>query len=167
MSNTSKTIKQLADTLGVSKTAIRKYMTDEFRKEYTETTENGTIKITPPGCKLIAETIANNRKLIAETTENTVSTDVLTIPREVWEALQSQITTQTETIEAQRKQIDDYSERLREANAALTQTAEALQAAQALHAGTLKKQLEAANAEEEPTETAEPKRSFFARIFRK
>lgn len=165
--NNAKTIKQLADALGVSKTAIRKYMTDEFRNKHTETTENGTIKITPDGCKLIAETIGNNRKLIAETTENAVSTDVLTIPREVWEALQSQITTQTETIEAQRKQINDYSERLREANAALTQTADALQAAQALHAGTLQKQLESANTEDEPTETAEPKKGFFARLFRK
>lgn len=165
--NKAKTIKQLADTLGVSKTAIRKHMTEEFRQKHTETVGNGIIKISPEGCKLIAEIIGNNRKLIAETTENAVSTDVVTIPREVWEALQSQITTQTETIEAQRKQINDYSDRLRETNAALTQTAEALQAAQALHAGTIQKQLNAASEEDNQTETTENKKGFFARLFKK
>lgn len=163
----SKTIKQLADELQISKTAVRKYMTDEFRQKHTETTENGTIKITAEGCKLIAETIGNHRKQIAETTENEVSTDVLTIPREVWEALQQQISIQNQTIESQRKQINDYSDRLRETSAALTQTAEALQAAQALHAGTIQKQLNAASEGEEQTETTETKKSFFARIFKK
>ena len=147
----SKTIKQLAEDLQVSKTAIRKYMTDDFRREHTETDARGTITITPEGCKLIAEIIGNNRKPLAETTENTVSADVLTIPREVWDALQAQIKAQSDTVEAQRKQIEDYSARLQEANAALTQTATALQAAQALHAGTIQQQmLEAPKNDEEP-----------------
>ena len=139
----NKTIKQLADELHVSKTAVRKYMDEEFRSKHTEIDRNGVIVITPEGCKLIAEIIENNRKPIATTTENTVSADVLTIPREVWEALQAQMAEQAKTIETQRKQIDDYSERLKEANDAVAKTATALQGAQALHAGTIKKQLDA------------------------
>lgn len=112
----NKTIKQLADELRVSKTAVRKYLTDEFRQKYTETDCNQVIRILPEGCKLIAEIIENNRKPIAETTENTVS-DVLTIPREVWNALQGQL-------ESQQKQIEDLTY--------------ALKQEQALHAGTIK-----------------------------
>lgn len=104
----NKTIKQLADELGVSKTAVRKYMSAEFRKEHTETDRNGVITITQMGCKLIAEIIENNRKPIVETSENTVS-DMLTIPREVWEALQGQL-------ESQKTQIENLTEALNKAH---------------------------------------------------
>jgi len=104
----NKTIKQLADELGVSKTAIRKYMSEEFRQEHTETDRNGVITIMQSGCKLIAEIIGNNRKPIAEANENTVS-DVLTIPREVWEALQGQL-------ESQKTQIENLTEALNKAH---------------------------------------------------
>lgn len=139
----NKTIKQLADELHVSKTAVRKYMDEEFRSKHTETDRNGVIVITPEGCKLIAEIIENNRKPIATTTENAVSADVLTIPREVWEALQAQMTEQAETIKSQRKQIDDYSQRLQEINTALLNEQNTAGRAQALHAGTIQHQLDA------------------------
>ena len=131
----NKTIKQLADELGVSKTAIRKYMSEEFRQEHVETDHKGVLVITPDGCKLIAETIANNRKPIAETTENTVS-DVLAIPREVWEALNSQLQSQAKT-------ISDQAEQISQLTSSLNNTTDSLKAAQVLHAGTIHKQLSA------------------------
>lgn len=105
--STLKTIKQLADELHVSKTAVRKYMTEEFRENHTQTDRNGVIVITEEGCKLIAEIIENNRKPLAETTASEAS-DVLTIPREVWNTLQSQI-------ESQKQQIETLTDALRKA----------------------------------------------------
>lgn len=160
----SKTIKALADELNVSKTAIRKYLTEDFRRNYVETDTNNIIKIAPDGCKLIAEMIGNRRNQFATTTENTVSANVLTIPREVWEALQTQIAAQNSTIEAQRKQIDDYSERLKEANASLKFAQESAHAAQALHAGTMQKQLQEP---ETVTTVVEEKSSFWNKFKRK
>ena len=122
----NKTIKQLADELGVSKTAIRKYMSEEFRQEHTETDRNGVITITQSGCKLIAEIIGNNRKPIAETNENTVP-DVLTIPREVWEALQ--------------RELDSKNKTIADLTAALKEEQLNVKSAQTLHAGTMGRQM--------------------------
>lgn len=132
--NVNKSIKQLADELRVSKTAVRKYLTEDFREKYTETDRNQVIRISPDGCKLIAETIENNRKPFVETTENKVSADVLSIPREVWDALQRQLN-------SQERQIEELTS--------------ALKQEQALHAGTIKNQalLPA---------SAPPKKKFFS-----
>ena len=71
------TIKQLADSLGVSKTAIRKRFTAEFRKKYVKTTENGTIIISENGCKLIAETMQTTaQEQITQLTENLHNTTI-------------------------------------------------------------------------------------------
>lgn len=74
-----KTIKDLADELGVSKTAIRKKMTDEFREKYTRI--NGkTIYINDEGQKKIRETSTrrNNNKKNKEVEEKAdLSVDVL------------------------------------------------------------------------------------------
>ncbi len=50
-----RTIKQLADELGVSKTAIRKYMTEDFRSNHVETNRNGVFTIDSAGCAHIAQ----------------------------------------------------------------------------------------------------------------
>jgi len=51
-----KTIKQVADELGTSKTAIRRRLTDDFKKKHTEII-NGVIFIKPEGEKMIVETV--------------------------------------------------------------------------------------------------------------
>lgn len=130
----NKTIKQLADELKVSKTAVRKYMDEEFRSNYVQTDSNGVITINADGCKLIAEIIKNNRKPIAETTENKVSENTITIPREVWEAINRQL-------DSQAKQISDQAEQITKLTSSLDNTTSSLQAAQALHAGTMKGKL--------------------------
>ena len=52
-----KTIKELADELGVSKTAIRKHMNEDFRAAHTENLPGNVIGIDEDGCKLIAESL--------------------------------------------------------------------------------------------------------------
>lgn len=53
------TIKQLADELGVTKPGVRKLMTANFRKQYTETVGN-RILINSAGAKIIRKHFRNN-----------------------------------------------------------------------------------------------------------
>ncbi len=108
------TIKQLADQLGVSKTAIRKHLTDDFRENHVETTANGTLTISPEGCKLIAETMERSANLsetsenkFAETTENAAN---ITIPLVVWNALQAQLEEKDRQLAAKDEQIRNLTE---------------------------------------------------------
>lgn len=108
------TIKQLAEQLGVSKTAVRKHLTDDFRENYVETTANGTITISSEGCKLIAETMERSANLskttaneFAETTENTAN---ITIPLVVWNALQAQLEEKDRQLAAKDEQIRNLTE---------------------------------------------------------
>ena len=129
-----KTIKELADSLGVSKTTIRKYLDAEFRANHAQTDRNGVITIDADGCKLIAETIGKQWKE-AQTNENqfaetTANTENLTIPRIVWEALQEQLKQKDEQLAARDLQIRDLTE-------VINTQAKNVQSAQALHAGTM------------------------------
>ena len=119
----SKTIKQLADELGVSKTAVRNYMTEEFREKHTERDCKGVIVVSEEGCKLIAESLGNPENNRKEVSEN----ELCTIPRSVLTMLEEQLRVKDEQIAAKDAQIADLTETLR--------------AEQALHAGTMQKQL--------------------------
>lgn len=143
------TIKQLADSLGVSKTAIRKRFTAEFRKNYLKTTENGVIIISENGCKLIAETMQNTVNQLPQTEETTI--DILI----------KQLSEKDKQIEALTSALTSSQEQ----NKLLT---EALAAAQSLHAGTIKQQLteQYASSEQEQQEQKE-RISLWRRIFRK
>lgn len=111
------TIKELADALGVSKTAVRKYMTEEFRCEHTETSHKGLITIDSDGCKLIAMHLGRTEKL-AESTENKIpetaetpeNSENLVIPRAVWDALNEQLKEKDRQLAAKDKQIGDLTE---------------------------------------------------------
>lgn len=153
----SQTIKQLADSLGVSKTAIRKYLTPEFRAKYTANQTGNSIVIDDEGCKLIAETFRKpaesfrkppqtTANLEPETTGNQVSGDVVALLQSTIAALQLQL-------EVKDRQIAELTETLK------TQAA-SLQAAQALHAGTMHQMMlnpaeEPVQARQEPVEAPE------------
>lgn len=134
----SKTIKELADALGVSKTAIRKYMTDDFRREHTETNRNGVITIDSDGCNLIAESMGKQweqpktiENMVPESDENTAN---VTIPRSVLTMLEEQLRQKDDQLKVKDEQIADLT-------ATVRAQAESLQAAQALHAGTMQQQM--------------------------
>lgn len=151
----NKTIKELADALGVSKTAVRKYMTEEFRCEHTETNRNGVITIDSEGCKLIAMHLGRTEKL-AESTENKIpeaeetpeNHENLVIPRVVWDALQEQLKEKDRQLAAKDQQILN-----------LTQLADH---AQKLHAGSLQQLLPdgepAAAVDVEPVPEEQPRK---------
>lgn len=126
-----KTIKELADELHVSKTAIRKYMTPEFRAAHTENQSGKAIRIDADGCKLIAESFRKPLQTTAnqepQTTENQVSGDVV-------ELLKATIDTLTAQLAVKDKQIAELTETIKAQATSLT-------AAQALHAGTMQQLL--------------------------
>lgn len=102
----NKTIKQLADELGVSKTAIRNYMTEDFRAKHTEKDDKGVITITAVGCKVISENLHKE----AETTEKKFpESETLTIPVSVWQLMETQIREKDEQLKAKDQQIADLT----------------------------------------------------------
>lgn len=98
----AKTIKELADTLGVSKTAIRNYMDGDFRAKYTAKDDKGVITITPEGCKLLSENIG---KQAENTAKSIPETELLTIPRSVWQLMEDQIREKDEQLRVKDQQI--------------------------------------------------------------
>lgn len=137
----SATIKELADALGVSKTAVRKYMTDEFRASHTETKDGNLIVIDDEGCKIIAETIKKppetsetERKRFLETPEISDLRDEIAFLRAQLEAKDRQLDAKDEQLKTKDLQIADLT-------ATIRAQADSLQAAQALHAGTMQQQL--------------------------
>ena len=135
VSDMSKTIRELADSLGVSKTAIRNYMTEEFRRKHTETHRNGSITIDSDGCKLIAESMGKKweesesiEKHFPESGENTEN---MTIPRSVWSFMEDRI----KHLEA------ELSEERKHSRGLADELAKLADQAQLLHSGSIKQQL--------------------------
>lgn len=100
------TIKALADALGVSKTAIRNYMDDEFRAKHTAKDDKGVITIDSEGCKLLSE---NFGKQTANTEKHSLETEVLAIPRSVWQLMEDQIREKDEQLRIKDLQIADLT----------------------------------------------------------
>ncbi len=147
-----KTIKQVADEFGVSKTAIRNYMDDNFRAKYTAKDDKGVITITPDGCKVLSENIG---KQAENPGKNNPETELLTIPRSVWQLIEDQIREKDEQLKVKDQQIADLT-------AAVKSQAQSINADRhnAL-AGTLQPMLE--NSNPEPSEQ-QKKPGFFARF---
>lgn len=69
----SKTIKQLAEEIGVSKTAIRKKMTDEVKTKFSETIGN-TVYISKDGENIIKSSFYKKKeKLVSDKNSETVT----------------------------------------------------------------------------------------------
>lgn len=166
----SMTVKQLADSLGVTKTAIRKRFTEDFRANYLQTTANGVIIISDEGCKLIAETLqttANQMPETAETvtenTENSLLETTIAVLREQLAEKDKQIAALTSALATSQEQVKQLTDSLRDTTTALT-------AAQALHAGTIQQQLteQQASCEGQPEDVPQQERKgFFKRFFKR
>lgn len=155
-----KTIKQLADEIGVSKTAIRKKMTNEVKTKFVETV-SGVIYISPEGENLIKQAF-NQREPQTEFSEVSgnqfapVSGEVSILIS----ILQAQLEVKDRQLEAKDKQIGELT-------AALENTTASLHAAQALHAGTMHKQIAAGDKDFEEHLSVQPnptekKKGFFS-----
>lgn len=163
------TIKELANALGVSKTAVRKYMTAEFRAAHTETKAGNLIVIDDEGCKLLAESFQKQPQTTAnrlpETPANPSLREEVAFLRAQLEAKDRQLEAKDRQLEQKDKQLESRDAQIASLTIALENTTASLQAAQALHAGTMQAQLEAgSDPDPDPGEAAqevqEPERKF-------
>lgn len=138
----SKTIRELADELGVSKTTVRKYMTEEFRENHTENLPGNIIGIDDVGCKLISESLRKPPQTTANQFAETPQTPETPSLQEEVAFLREQLIAKDRQIEAQQTQISQLTAALDNTAKALQAAQTSLQAAQALHAGTMQQQLE-------------------------
>ena len=108
-----KKIKDLADELGVSKTAIRNCMDADFREKHTAKNSKGEITISAEGCKLISEkyrkSTENTANKVAETAENQVSGDMVGLLQDTIRTLQAQLTAKDQQLAAKDQQIADLT----------------------------------------------------------
>lgn len=146
------TIKEVADSLGISRQAVYSKLDKEFKPYLT--VQNGK--------NLLNRAVLQNKK----------EKEVLI---EVDKNIQSIVNLLDKQNEQLRKELDIKNEQIKELNARLAETTAALvtaqqtaQAAQALHAGTIRQQIESGGVDPTmPNETPPKKQGFFARVFRK
>lgn len=130
----SMTIKELADQLGVSKTAVRKYMDEDFRREHTATNRNGVITIDSDGCALIAKFMGKQW----EKSESTENAPPKTDENTEIQQLRDEVAFLREQLRAKDRQLDARDKHIADLTEAVKAQALGINGAQALHAGTMK-----------------------------
>ena len=168
-----KTIRQIADEIGVSKQAVYKRYKGKL---YTVCapyahTEQGTLYIEEQGETLIkqdflqdncsngAHTDTHTERSNGAPLEYTENDKLITVLQATIDTLHGQLTVKD-------KQIEELNARLAESNAALVAAQQTAQAAQALHAGTLQQQLAGESEADQQNQEAEQKRRWFSKLFR-
>ena len=166
-----KTIRQIADEIGVSKQAVYKRYKGKLHTvcaPYTHT-EQGVLYLSEQAETLIKQDFLKDDRSNGAHTDTHTERSVGAVPEQSQEAgvvavLQATIDTLQGQLEVKDRQIEQQAQtitRLTDALAAAQQTAAA---AQALHAGTIQQQLitgEAGTDQQEP----EQKKSWFSKIF--
>ena len=169
-----KTIKELADELGVSKTAIFKKLTPELRAEYTETV-SGVIQVSPEGEALIRQGFKrknapqSKQDLLTEGDEDpfgrhTCSKETYDIFNSVLETLKKQLAAKDEQLAAKDKQLAAKDEQITSLAASLKIAQTNLQNAQTLNVNTITREFEIGLARLEALATP---RGFFSRFSRR
>lgn len=172
-----KTIRQIADEIGVSKQAVYKRYKGKL---YTVCapyahTEQGTLYIEEQGETLIkqdflqdncsngAHTYAHTECSIGALLEYTENYKIITVLQATIDTLQGQLAVKD-------KQIEELNARLAETSAALVAAQQTAQAAQALHAGTIQQNLidggENSKCQLEKVQKTTEKRSLWSRLFK-
>jgi hypothetical protein len=154
-----KTIKQIANEIGVSKTAIRKRLTPELQTKFVETV-SGVIYISSEGESYIKSTFMakTSQTKFAET-----SGEVFTLIN----ILRDELAIKNKEIGLKNEQIRELNARLAETNNALITAQQSAHDAQALHAGTIQQRLiDGSVSSNQQQQIREPARkSFFKRFF--
>ena len=160
-----KTIRQIADEIGVSKTAVNKQITNlglrsGLRKNGNQfAIDEHQEALIKQAFSEKSQTEIENQSQTKTQTENHEVGDLVCVLQATIDTLQGQLEVKDRQIEQQAQTIT----RLTDALAAAQQTAVA---AQALHAGTIQQQLVAGEGEElqQERETV-PRRSWWKRLF--
>lgn len=146
-----KTVRQVANDLGVSRQAIYKRLST-MQTTMLSTDDKGVTRINSNG-----EAFLKSKLSTKQTAEQSTDSQVDSTVDTVISMLKSEL-------EIKNEQIRELNARLAESNAALVIAQQSAQAAQVLHAGTMKKQLTDGEVEQETTSES---RGFFDRWFGK
>ena len=176
----AKTIKEIADELGVSKTAVSKQIANlglrsSLRKNGNQfAIENQQEKLIKMAFqKNKQREIAGENLVSDEQSQTTNANQSQTENHEVCDlvcVLQTTVDTLQEQLSVKDQQIRELNARLAECSTALLAAQETARAAQALHAGTIQQQLSDGEdyAASVPDEQAAPNnRRWFSRFFRR
>ena len=163
-----KTIRQIADEIGVSKQAVYKRYKGKL---YTVCapyahTEQGVLYIEEQGETLIKQDFLQKECSIGAHTER--SNGAVLEQSEnagVVAVLQTTIDTLQGQLAIKDKQIEELNARLAEVSSALVAAQQTAQAAQALHAGTIQQQLTSGEDQREEDEVKAKKQSWLSRMF--
>lgn len=168
----AKTIKQIADEIGVSKQTVYKRYKGKLHTvcaPYAHT-EQGVLYIEEQGETLIKQDFLQKECSIgAHTYAHTERSDgaVLEQPENagVIAVLQTTIDTLQGQLEIKDKQIEELNARLAEVSSALVAAQQTAQAAQALHAGTIQQQLTSGEEQREEAEVKAKRQGWLSRMF--
>lgn len=176
----AKTIKEIADELGVSKTAVSKQIANlglrsSLRKNGNQfAIENQQEKLIKMAFRKNKQReIADENLVSDEQSQTTNANQSQTENHEVCDlvcVLQTTVDTLQEQLSVKDQQIRELNARLAECSTALLAAQETARAAQALHAGTIQQQLSDGEdyAASVPDEQAAPNnRRWFSRFFRR
>ena len=167
----AKTIKQIADEIGVSKQTVYKRYKGKL---YTVCapyahTEQGVLYIEEQGetlikqdflqkeCSIGAHTYAHTERSNGAVLEQSENAGVVAVLQTTIDTLQGQLAIKD-------KQIEELNARLAEVSSALVAAQQTAQAAQALHAGTIQQQLTSGEDQREEDEVKAKKQSWLSRI---
>lgn len=155
-----KTIRQIADEIGVSKQTVYKRYKGKL---YTVCapyahTEQGVLYIEEQGETLIKQDFLQKERSNGAALEHPENVGVIAVLQTTIDTLQGQLAIKD-------KQIEDLNARLAESNAALVAAQQTAQAAQALHAGTIQQQLTSGEEQRGETEVKVKKQSWLSRVF--
>lgn len=136
-----KTIKQIADELGVSKQAVQKRIGREplYTKIKPYIATNAGVKYIADIGEMLIKAAFSADELAASAIP--VHSDKQDIMDTLVSILKTQLESKDAQLQAKDRQIAELNARLADTTAALMTAQQTAQAAQALHAGTLKKQL--------------------------
>ena len=168
----AKTIKQIADEIGVSKQTVYKRYKGKLHTvcaPYAHT-EQGVLYIEEQGetlikqdflqkeCSIGAHTYAHTERSNGAVLEQPENAGVIAVLQTTIDTLQGQLAIKD-------KQIEELNARLAEVSSALVAAQQTAQAAQALHAGTIQQQLTSGEDQREEDEVKVKKQSWLSRVF--
>lgn len=168
----AKTIKQIADEIGVSKQTVYKRYKGKLHTvcaPYAHT-EQGVLYIEEQGetlikqdflqkeCSIGAHTYAHTERSNGAVLEQSENAGVVAVLQTTIDTLQGQLAIKD-------KQIEELNARLSEVSSALVAAQQTAQAAQALHAGTIQQQLTSGEDQREEDEVKAKKQSWLSRVF--
>jgi AcrR family transcriptional regulator len=157
----AKTIKQIADEIGVSKQTVYKRYKGKL---YTVCapyahTEQGVLYIEEQGETLIKQDFLQKERSNGAVLEQSENAGVVAVLQTTIDTLQGQLAIKD-------KQIEELNARLAEVSSALVAAQQTAQAAQALHAGTIQQQLTSGADLSDGSGNEMKKSGWFSRWFR-